>query len=175
MSFGAWCRGAHARAPIRTTNTRAGGERRSAELAARHARGAATAGVLGDGHVLVSTPARAASREAAIAPPSVPMNSRRRIRNTDRHATLQGGHANGGGRYHTQTCCAAGFQTGQCRRGVKSSQNLFRDFTLPMPAVLLLAHSPPGNAGTHVASNRCGCALRRDAAHLNSRVSPVLK
>src|SRR5262249_22877935 len=38
--------------------------------------------------------------------------------NVDCHVTLPKGVMQRSGRYHTWTCCAAGFQTGQCRLGV---------------------------------------------------------
>src|SRR5229473_3239742 len=61
--------------------------------------------------------ARTATGHAAT-PASVLMNSRRRIWIAMRPS--HGGHATWLGRYHTWTCCAAGFPTGLCRLGVIS-------------------------------------------------------
>ena len=50
----------------------------------------------------------AAKRDNNFSPPDL-----------DCHATLPRGSCKRRGRYHTWTCCAAGFQTGLCRLGVK--------------------------------------------------------
>ena len=59
--------------------------------------------------------APAASGHAAAAPPSVTMNSRRRIWIGMRPSAEVMQRR---GQYHTWTCCAAGFQTDLCRLGV---------------------------------------------------------
>ena len=98
--------------------------------------------------------ARTASSHAA-APPTVTKNSRRRMWMAMRPSRV--GVMQRRERYHTWTCCAAGFQTGLCRLGVKTRirpvrayvsfhrQRTFslRDAVRPRPLCLLAFQGAP--------------------------------
>src|SRR5262249_1335303 len=81
----------------------------------------------------------------------------------DCHAPLPGGHTTVGDDYHTWTCCAAGFQTGLCRLGVKSLH-------MPLMRATRSETGPKFNPLVHLREPpRCAAALSKKTGPLTAQ------